>query len=401
MLDERFRERDSVRARGIEGVLCAPIGGDAARGVLYLQGRSGAFGEDDRRTAETLALHLAPLAERVLARVRTEGATDATRELRGRYRLEGFVGRSPALAQVLEQAMLAAPLDVNVLLTGPSGSGKSLLARAIHANSRRANGPFVELNCAALPETLLESELFGALAGSHSEARRDVQGKVAAAEGGTLFLDEVGEIPFAAQAKLLQLLQSRQYYPLGASSPVRADVRLVAASNADLPEEVRQRRFREDLLYRLQVLPIRLPSLAERREDLPGLAEHLAAAACRRHGLPALTPNAATVRAILAAEWPGNVRELEHAIEAAAIRAAGRGSACIEPHHLFPAATVQGAHEPLSFREATRLFQRELLEKTLEECGWNVAEAARRLELARSHVYNLLRDFQVARETES
>jgi Nif-specific regulatory protein len=402
LLDERFRERESVRSRGIEAVLCSPIGGEAARGVVYLQGSPGAFGEEDRGRAEVLARHLAPLAERLLARSRAAAAADATSELRRRYRLDGFVGRSAAVAHALEQAMLAAPLDVNVLLTGPSGSGKSLLARAIHANSRRMAGPFVELNCAALPETLVESELFGALAGSHSEARRNLPGKVASAEGGTLFLDEVGEVPFGAQAKLLQLLQSKQYYPLGASTPVRADVRLVAASNADLRDAVRARRFREDLFYRLQVLPIQLPSLSERREDLPELAEHLAAAACRRHGLPPLEPSRATVRAILSADWLGNVRELEHAVEAAAIRAAGEGAERLEPRHLFPAAARAGDEpQPLSFREATRLFQREILEKTLEECEWNVAEAARRLELARSHVYNLIRVFRMERDTDS
>jgi DNA-binding NtrC family response regulator len=402
LLDERFRERESVQVRGIEAVLCAPIGGEGGRGVVYLQGRAGTFSEEDRSCVETLAGHLAPFAERILARARAARAADPMRELRARHRLEGFVGRSPALAATLEQAMLAAPLDVSVLLTGPSGSGKSLLARAIHANSRRAAGPFVELNCAALPETLLESELFGALAGSHSEARRNLPGKVSAAEGGTLFLDEVGEIPIGAQAKLLQLLQSREYYPLGASAPLTADVRVIAASNADLRAAVRARRFREDLLYRLHVLPIRLPSLAERREDLSELAEQFAGAACRRHGLTPLAPSRAALRAILAADWPGNVRELEHAVEAAAIRAAGRGSERIEAEHLFPEqAAGAGEPEPLSFREATRLFQRELLGKTLEECGWNVAEAARRLGLARSHLYNLIREYGMERERET
>ncbi len=403
LLDERFRSRESVRARRIEAVICAPIGGDASRGVVYLQGRAapGVFSDEAREHAEALAKHLAPFVDRLLVRRRSEEALDATQPLRARYRIEDIVGRGPAIAQALEQAMLAAPLDVSVLLTGPSGSGKSLLARAIHANSRRASAAFVELNCAALPENLIESELFGALAGSHSEAHRNLPGKVAAAEGGTLFLDEIGEIPYAAQAKLLQLLHSKQYYPLGSPQPVQADVRLVAATNEDLREAVKARRFREDLFYRLQVLPIRMPALAERREDLPDLAESLLGAACRRHGFPPLALGRAGLRAIQAGEWPGNVRELEHAVEAAAIRAAGEGVEAVEPRHLFPAASrASDATGELDFREATRWFQRELLERTLRESEWNVAEVARRLGLARSHVYNLIRAFELGRVTD-
>ncbi len=400
LVDERFSARPSIQARGIEAVLCAPLGGEDGRGVVYLQGHSGTFREEERTCIEALSRHLAPFAERILARARAARASDPLRDLRRRYRLNGFSGRSAALAAPLEQAMLAAPLDVSVLIIGPTGSGKSLLARAIHANSPRATGPFVELNCAALPETLIESELFGALAGSHSEARRNQPGKVAAAEGGTLFLDEVSEIPMAAQAKLLQLLQSRTYYPLGATTPGTADVRVIAASNADLRGAVRERRFRDDLFYRLHVLPIQLPGLAERREDLVDLAEQFAGAACRRHGLPALAPSRAALRAILATEWPGNVRELEHAVEAAAIRAAGRGSERIEPEHLFPEQArgpSPAESEALSFRHATRLFQAEILAKTLQSCGWNVAEAARRLGLARSHLYDLIREFGMQR----
>ena len=357
------------------------------------------FSDEAREHAEALARHLAPFVDRLLERARRESASDATRSLRARYRVEEVIGHGPAIAQALEQAMLVAPLDVSVLLTGPSGSGKSQLARAIHANSRRANGPFVELNCAALPENLLESELFGALAGGHSEARRNQAGKVAAAEGGTLFLDEIGEIPFGAQAKLLQLLQSKQYYPLGSPQPVQADVRLVAATNEDLHEAVKARRFREDLFYRLQVLPIRMPTLAERREDLPDLAAHLLTSACRRHGLPALRLSGAGLRAIQGGEWPGNVRELEHAVEAAAIRAAGDASTTVEPRHLFPTA-VRSSESPgeLDFREATRWFQRDLLERTLREHEWNIAEVARRLGLARSHVYNLIGAFELGRD---
>jgi Nif-specific regulatory protein len=402
LLDERFRERESVRAAKIEAVLCAPVGGRAALGAVYLQGRTtpGPFSAADEAQAERLARHLAPLADRLLVRRRIGEETDATRPLRERYRLETIVGRSEALAAALEQAMLAAPLDVNVLLTGPSGTGKSQLARVIHDNSRRHAGPFVELNCAAIPETLLESELFGARKGSHSEARRDIPGKVEAAEGGTLFLDEVADLPFEAQAKLLQLLQSREYYPLGATRPERADVRLIAATNRDLEDAVAGRRFREDLLYRLQVLPVRLPSLAERKADLEPLAAALLRRVAARHGLSELPLTHAARRALVEADWPGNVRQLENALEAAAIRAAGEGSGEIAARHVFPERRAEEPTEDagaLSFHEATRRFQRRFLEEMLEHSGWNVTETARRIELARSHVYNLMDSLDIAR----
>jgi Nif-specific regulatory protein len=400
-LDPRFEARESVRARRIESVLCAPVGAGAPIGVLYLEGRdAGAWSDESRQLAELFARHLTPLADRLLARRRARDREDPTRSLRESLRLDGVVGRSAALARTLRQVALVAPLDVSVLLTGESGTGKSQLAQVIHRNGPRASGPFVELNCAALPETLLESELFGAREGAHSTARRALPGKVAAAEGGTLLLDEVSELPPAAQAKLLQLLQSKQYYPLGASEPVRANVRLLAATNADLEEAVADKRFREDLYYRLQVLPIRLPSLAERREDVPELAAHFAAQACARHGLAALELSGGALRAIESAEWPGNVRQLAHALEAAAIRAAGEGARRIEQRHVFPEAegAPEGEAESATFQEATRRFQAELLRRSLAETGWNVTETARRLDLARSHVYNLIRAFGLERE---
>jgi len=401
-LDPRFADRKSVRDARIQAVLCAPIGQATPIGVVYLEGRSepGPWQDADRAQAERFARYLAPLAERILARQQARDAADAVAPLRATMQLEGVVGSSAALAAVLRQAALAAPLDVTVLLTGDSGSGKTQLARLIHLNSRRAQGPFVELNCAALPDELLESELFGARQGAHSTATRPVLGKVAAAEAGTLFLDEIGELSRGAQAKLLQLLHSKQYYPLGSPEPVRADVRVIAATNIDLERAVAERLFRDDLFYRLQVMPIRLPSLAERPEDVAPLARQFLARATEEHALPRLELTPGAQRAIEAATWPGNARQLAHAVEAAAIRAAGEGAQAIEPRHVFPEARTEldADNSALTLQEATRRFQRDLLRRTLDETEWNVAEAARRLDIARSYAYKLIHALALERE---
>jgi Nif-specific regulatory protein len=250
---------------------------------------------------------------------------------------------------------------------------------------------------------LIESELFGALPGAHSTATPRIDGKVAAAEGGTLFLDEIGELTPSAQAKLLQLLQSHEYYPLGATKPVLADVRLIAATNTDLRQAVLDRRFREDLLYRIQVLPIRMPTLAERREDVATLASFFCGRACERYRLPRLELSPNAIRAAESTEWPGNVRELAHAVEAAVIRAAGEHAAQVERAHLFPngngpTSAAAGHVDGLTFQAATRAFQADLLRQALEDNTWNVVETAKRLDLARSHVYNLIRAFGLERD---
>jgi transcriptional regulator with GAF, ATPase, and Fis domain len=398
--DPRFRGRDSVQIAKIEAVLCAPIGEDPPRGVLYLQGgsQSGLFSDEACACAETFARHLAPLVDRLLAQQRRQTTDDPTRAVRAALRLEGVIGHSPALASLLRQIAAVAPLDVSVLLVGESGTGKSQLARVIHDNGPRAGQPFVELNCAALPENLIESELFGALPGAHSTASRKMEGKVAAAERGTLLLDEIGELSLLAQAKLLQLLQSKEYYPLGANKPVRANVRLIAATNADLQRAVAERRFREDLFYRLQVLPVRVPSLAERRADIEELATYFCRSACERHGLPLLELSHNALRALQSAEWPGNVRQLAHAVEAATVRAASEHLRQIERAHLFPdAAAHPSADGPVTFQEGTRRYQERLVRETLDATEWNVTETARRLELTRSHIYNLIRAFGLER----
>jgi transcriptional regulator with GAF, ATPase, and Fis domain len=417
--DHRFESRESVQTAQIQAVLCAPIGANPGLGVIYLQRRiePGPFSEADRVNIETFARHLAPFADRLIMKRVAIERSDPTRAYREGLRVAGIVGRSPALARVLREVSLVAPLEVDVLLTGESGTGKSQVARAIHDNSPRADKPFVELNCAALPESLVESELFGALPGAHSTAARRIEGKVGAAQGGTLLLDEIGDLPSAAQAKLLQLLQSRVYFPLGATKPVTANVRIIAGTNLDLEAAIREGRFRSDLFYRLAVLPIRMPALRERREDIPALAAYFCEQTCRRHRLAVLTLSSQACAALATAEWPGNVRQLAHAVEAAAIRANAAGVLQIEKEHVFltagnglltpnlcvdgtPASPVDlgaAAGADLTFQEATRRFQAQLLQNVLEETHWSVPEAANRLELARSYVYALIRGFGLRR----
>jgi Nif-specific regulatory protein len=393
-LDDRFARQPSVREQRLEAVLCVPIGGLGA-GVLYIEGQRGRgpFTDDAIALAEEVARHVGPavdLAARTIA-----GADDPTRSHRQRLRLEGIVGRSDALARVFAQIEPFIGLDVTLLITGASGTGKTQLARAIHDNSPRRGGPFVELNCAAIPEGLIESELFGAMPGAFPGARR-TPGKVEAAEGGTLFLDEVVEIPFAAQGKLLQLLQSRQYYALASTRLATANIRLIAATNADLPAMIEAKRFREDLFYRLNVVSVRMPSLAERRSDIGYLIDDLLTRIAREHKLAAL-PASVRFRGVMEGrEWHGNVRQLRHQVEAALIRAAAEGAPQVEVRHL-PDATNAETSQP-TFHEATRQYQRDLLRRELDASGWNINAVAQRLDLSRAHVYNLINQFALTRK---
>ena len=404
LVDERFRDRGSVRQHRIEAVLCVPIGAESVVGVLYLQNRRapGPFNEEELTLAETFCRYLSVFADRLLVRRRLEGHQDSTRELRARLQLDHFVGRGKAVAEALSQVALVAPLDVSVLLSGPSGSGKTQLARVLHDNSPRRSQPFVELNCSAIPTSLLESELFGAASAARPGGERPLAGKVEAAEHGTLFIGEIGELPLEAQAKLLQLLQSRQYYPVGGSTARQANVRVIAATTMDLRDAAAQRRFREDLLYRLEVLPVTVPSLAERSEDIVDFLDFFAARCCQLHRLPRLRYSPGAVRAALVAEWPGNVRQLANCVEAAVIRASASGGRLIESEHLFPPSVSRSgvaleSASGLTFQQATRQFQHRLLQQSLEETGWNVTQTAERLDIARSHVYNLIKAFGLAR----
>jgi Nif-specific regulatory protein len=318
--------------------------------------------------------------------------------LRKRLGAHAFHGRSAALTSLLQEIEHLAPLEVGVLLTGETGTGKTEIARLIHANSPRGTQPFIEVNCAALPDTLIENELFGAMQGAHSTASRRTEGKVAAAQGGTLLLDEIGDLSLPAQAKLLQLLQAKEYYPLGASRPTKADVRVIAATHVDLQAAVLERRFREDLRYRLEVMTVRVPSLAERPEDKGLLATYFSERACKSHKLRRVGFSPAAIRAVESAEWPGNVRQLANAVESATIRAAAQHATQIEVHHLFLKSGDAPALGPTrTFQEETRRFQADLVKRVIETNSWNVSAAARELDLTRAHLYNLINAFGLKR----
>jgi DNA-binding NtrC family response regulator len=264
-------------------------------------------------------------------------------EVERRYSFDNILGRSKAMQSVFDQIRAVADSDASVFLIGPSGSGKELVARAIHFNSPRKTGPFVAVNCGAIPETLLESELFGHERGAFTGADRRRRGLVVEAQGGTLFLDEISEMPLSLQVKLLRVLQDHVVRPVGGNDEVRVDFRVISATNRDLPTVVRQGRFREDLYYRLAVIPIRIPSLRERPEDIPLLAEHfLERAGTSLHKrLEGFDESA--MKWLLGHRWPGNVRELENVVERAATLAHGP---CITHDDLRIDATAGALDEP-------------------------------------------------------
>ncbi|MEM7677293.1 MAG: sigma 54-interacting transcriptional regulator, partial [Myxococcota bacterium] len=321
VLDPAFRQNRSVRVNRIEEVLCAPVGKPFCVGVVYLQGRvgGGGFPEDAQHIAELFATHLEPMVDRVLSRKLRRDENDPTQALRQKLKVDGLVGRSEALAQVLHEIQVVGPKNINVLITGESGTGKSATARAIHDNSARAeSGRFVQLNCAELSDELFRLEMFGSVEGAFTDAVNR-KGKVHAAEGGTLFLDEVATLTPASQAGLLHFIQHREYSVVGSNQTQTADVRIISATNVDLQQAMEERQFREDLYYRLVGMPIHMPSLAERLEDLPELLEHFCRHHCERESIRPIMPSPNAYHAVEMEEWRGNVRELSMVVSRAVI----------------------------------------------------------------------------------
>jgi DNA-binding NtrC family response regulator len=341
------------------------------------------------------------------------------RELGERYRVDSIIGESPQIKAVLDLIERVAPTRATVLVTGESGTGKELVAKAIHFRSTRATGPFVRVNCAALAETLLESELFGHEKGAFTGAIRTHRGKFEEADGGTIFLDEIGETSNNFQTKLLRVLQEGVLTRVGSSTPIKVDVRVVAATNRDLANSVREGQFREDLFFRLNVVPIHLPPLRERPQDIPLLADHFVKLAAEENNLPGkrLSPDA--MEALMAAQWRGNVRELENTIERAVILSREvvitaedlwlPGQKRLSPRPdsgtIFPdleagqkgvVVTEELLSRPLGefLDEMTRVR----LIHALDSTGWRKQEAAERLGIDRATLYRQMKKFRIQGE---
>ena len=314
-----------------------------------------------------------------------------------------MVGSSPALQTVRDLIAKVGPTAARVLITGDNGTGKELVARALHEASPRRDRPFIEVNCAAIPSELIESELFGHMKGSFTGAFADRAGKFEQADGGTLFLDEVGDMSLSAQSKLLRVLQEGVVTRIGGSKPIQVDVRVLAATNKDLDSEIAEGRFREDLLYRLNVVPIDVPPLRERAEDIPALVAYFAEQLASSAGVPGRKFADDAVRRLQSRTWPGNIRELRNAVERALILASGKMVTAADIDHLLPGAVAVDVSTGTSGSQTFETFKLEaeknFLVQKLREHDWNVSETARSLKMPRSNLYKKIERYGLSRES--
>jgi DNA-binding NtrC family response regulator len=311
------------------------------------------------------------------------------------FRFDNILGTSPAMQRVSDNVKKVAPTDLTVLVTGESGTGKELIANAIHQNSPRTGGPFIKVNCAAMVRELVESELFGHEKGAFTGAMASREGKFEAADGGTLFLDEIGDMPLETQAKVLRVLQEREVERVGSNRTIKVDVRVIAATNKHLQQMVHERKFREDLFFRLNVVPIVLPPLRERREDIPLLTTHFLKDVAARYGRGPATFAADAYGLLLSAAWPGNVRELKNVIEASAVLAPGPEIRAIDlrlnqqyaPAEITTATTFKEAKQQI-----VDAFERDFITRALQRHQGNVTKAATEIGMLRQQLQQKIRE---------
>jgi two-component system, NtrC family, nitrogen regulation response regulator NtrX len=334
--------------------------------------------------------------------VRLRQVEEENTELKSRAEKEyQLVGNAAAMAELKAQVERAAPTKATVLITGESGTGKELVAREIHRRSSRAKMPFIQVNCAAIPEELIESELFGHEKGSFTGAVRKQTGKFVAADGGTIFLDEIGDMSLRTQAKVLRVLQEGEVEPVGSATVVKVDVRVIAATNKDLTEEIRGGRFREDLYYRLNVIPIRTPPLRERKEDIPVLANHFAKLFSEEHNYHVKTFADSAVRALQDAPWRGNVRELRNMVERLVIMIpADQIEVTNLPAEFFrtPTDIIASSMKLSTLQEFKDEAEKAFIIAKLREYGWNVSRTAEAIDTPRSNLYKKIEQYNIKRE---
>ncbi|HUP47575.1 MAG TPA: sigma-54 dependent transcriptional regulator [Thermoanaerobaculia bacterium] len=334
--------------------------------------------------------------------VRLRQIEEENSELRSKAEREyQLVGESQVMKELRSQVERAAPTKATVLITGESGTGKELVAREIHRGSSRASSPFIQVNCAAIPEELIESELFGHEKGSFTGAVRKQTGKFVAADGGTIFLDEIGDMSLRTQAKVLRVLQDGEVEPVGSATVINVDVRVIAATNKELPEEIRAGRFREDLYYRLNVIPIRTPPLRERRDDVPVLAAHFARLFSEEHNYHPKSFTAAALKALQDASWRGNVRELRNLIERLVIMVPAESVDITDlPAEFFraPADIIAGTLRLNTLQEFKDEAEKAFILAKLREHGWNVSKTAESIDTPRSNLYKKIEQYNIKRE---
>ncbi len=311
-------------------------------------------------------------------------------EIREKTRFESLIGQSQAMQEVFSLIEKVAPMESTVLITGETGTGKELVARAIHSHSKRKHGPFVALNCGAIPEHLMESELFGHEKGAFTDARQQRRGKIELAMGGTLFLDEIGEISPRMQVDLLRVLQEKVFYRIGGSKPIHVDCRIVAATNRDLKRAVEEGKFREDLYYRLNVITIHVPPLRERKEDIPLLAKHFLMKFARETNKHIERISREAMDLMMLYDWPGNVRELQNAIERAVVIGQGK---VIQAKDL--PIFLQGQRIVSAEKKSLQAVEKEHIEKILRETNWNITMSARILGIDRSTLYKKIKRYNI------
>jgi transcriptional regulator with GAF, ATPase, and Fis domain len=395
--EDALKNVHSIVQMGSRSILCVPLlARDRCLGVLYLDLRNPGtrFTERDLETMTGVAAVVGLSLEKVLDLQRMRLQTELLESALQRDR--AMIGESPAMKRVAELIAKVAGTESTVLVLGESGTGKEVAARALHRNSRRADKPFVAVNCATLSDTLLESELFGHEKGAFTGAVGTKKGLLEVADGGTVFLDEVAELPLSVQAKLLRVLQEREFSRLGSTRAIRVNIRLLAATNKDLRAAVAAGTFREDLWHRLNVVALKLPPLRERMPDLDLLADFFVAQSSRRCGRRVLSISPEARAAMHQYEWPGNVRELENAIE----RAVVLGSETeIQLSDLPETIWETGAGEAprgghLNYHAALREAKRRIVTDALEAAGGNYAEAARQLGVHVTYIHRLMKGFR-------